>query len=198
MKTKVAIAGVGGVGSWLCQSMYTFGMEREQFPINNYSFDLFDSEKVEPDNLLHQNFTYDDLDKYKAQAISERFPGMFDPICRFMTKEDFTGYDIIMCCVDSMSFRRELYTYGWENPEDMFWIDGRCTSKSGALFTSAEVKAKLQAYIDESDVRGGCLLNFEKKNKVAHATPIIVANLIMQAFLDRTRSTKTRSHSFML
>jgi hypothetical protein len=112
---------------------------------------------------------------------------MLNAQTRFMTSEDFPKYDVIFSAVDSMTFRKSLYEYGFEHPE-LFWIDGRCSSRRIGLFHSKLDKKELQKVISDSKERTGCLLDYDKKNKTSHVTPQIVAGMMTQTFLNYIRS----------
>jgi hypothetical protein len=98
-----------------------------------------------------------------------------------------------------MEFRKCLYEYGFKNPnKPQVWIDGRCTSRQGALFTSQMPEADLRKYISDDNIRGGCLHEYEKEQNISHALPIIVAGMMLQAFLNWLRGEKTDKKLFMV
>ncbi len=107
-----------------------------------------------------------------------------------MTDADFPNYDVIFSCVDSMTFRRALYKYGFEHPE-LYWVDGRCNSRQIGLMHSKVGRKSLESTLTDTDVRGGCLLEVDKKAKVSHATPDIVAGMMVQCFLNHLRGVDT-------
>jgi molybdopterin/thiamine biosynthesis adenylyltransferase len=183
---KIAIAGGGGIGSFLAANLFDYGAKRNQFDFGGCVVDIFDNDIVDASNLLHQNFSDEDVGKYKVNIIAERCIGMINPYTRFMTKEDFPNYNVIFSAVDSMSFRKELYEYGFIHPE-LMWIDGRCASRQVALYHSKLDDAALKKVISDSKERAGCLLAFDKENKTSHVTPQIVAAMMTQTFLNYIR-----------
>lgn len=182
---SIAVAGAGGIGSHLVSMLYDFGVNRNQFPFTDYTIDVYDDDTVDFKNLLHQNFREDDLNELKVQSLANRYA--ITPHARFMTKDDFNKYDLIFCGVDSMTFRKELYDWSHANPGRGFWIDGRCTSRQGAVLNKTQSKTKLDKFITDSQERTGCLLKFEKENNIAHALPITVASMMLQTFLNYIR-----------
>lgn len=180
----IGIAGAGGIGAYLSQFLYDYGVNRNQYPYTDWKVDIYDDDIVDVSNLLHQNYSEDDLGKPKAQLIGDKF--LMTPQLRFMTEKDFPNYDIIFSCVDSMSFRKKLYQYGWEHPE-LFWIDGRCSSRQIGLFNSTIPKKQIENDVNDSEERAGCLLRVDKENKVSHATPMIIAGMMLQSFLNHIR-----------
>ena len=187
---NVAIAGAGGIGAYLAGFLYDLGVNRAQFPFAKWKWTLFDDDTVDQTNLLHQNFTEDDLGRRKAEIVSERTAKVITPEYRFMTADDFPKFDVVFSCVDSMTFRRELYNYGFKHP-GLYWVDGRCSSRNIGLFNSKVSQKLLKASLSDSDERRGCLLAVDKEKKVSHITPVTVASLMAQTFLNHLRGTDT-------
>ena len=192
---KVAIAGAGGIGAYVSHFLYDYGVNRGQYPFTEWQVDVYDDDTVDVSNLLHQNYSEDDLGKNKAEIVAARY--FMNAKLRFMTKEDFKDYDTIFSCVDSMKFRKELYTYGWDHP-GLYWIDGRCSSRNIGVFNSKIDKKRLELHLSDEEVRRGCLLQYDKEHKVSHATPIIVAGLMLQVFLNHLREEDTNEKLLLL
>lgn len=196
---KIAIAGQGGLGSHLARLLYDFGVNREQFDFAGMQIDIFDNKCVSVKNLLHQNFTEDDLGKKKVDIMAEHYA--LTPHYRYMLPEDIIEYDVIFSCVDSMSFRWELYNWWWNNPAHSsakFFIDGRCNSRQGAVFNSSLGREKLEKFISDSDEVGGCLLQYEKDNNISHSMPIIVSAMMIQVFLNFVRGVTSQPEKVFL
>ena len=192
---KLGIAGAGGIGGFVVQNLLNYGVDRDQFPLIKWQVDLFDDDKVDTKNLLHQNFTPDDVGKFKSKVFEERSAGLITAHNRFMTKDDFKNYDVIFSCVDSSSFRRDLYNF-WLGDEDKgelkFWVDGRCNSRQIVHMNSDVSKDTLKRFISEEDVRASCLLQFEKDNNISHVTPSIIAGISVQCFMNWLRGETTK------
>lgn len=182
---KIAVAGAGGIGSWLTYMLFDFGVNRNQFDFADITIDVYDDDVVDSKNLLHQNFGESDLHVMKVQSLADRY--VITPKPQFMTEKDFDKYDLIFSCVDSMVFRKSLYEWSWANPQKAFWIDGRCESRQGAVFNKSVPKAKLEKMLSDSQERTGCLLKYEKENDISHALPITVASMMLQTFLNVIR-----------
>ena len=190
---KMAIAGAGGIGAYFAQFLFNYGAERNQFPFPIGKVDLYDDDTVDVSNLLHQNFAEEHLGLSKAKIVAGRC--FMNPIERFMTVNDFANYDVIFSCVDSMKFRKELYEYSWQHPE-LYWIDGRCSSRNVGVFNSKIPAATLTKHITNDDERRGCLLAVDKEKKISHATPIVVASMMLQVYLNHLRDTDTNAPVF--
>lgn len=187
---KIAIAGAGGIGSNLLAILFDYGFNRKQFNYSELDVDMFDDDTVDVKNLLHQNFKLDDIGRHKVSVMEDKY--VVNGIKRRMTEDDFENYDLVFSCVDSMTFRKTLYEYGWTKDNGkLFWIDGRCTSRSGALFNSDLSKESLLPFVNDSKEEGGCLLAFEKEENISHTLPTIVAGMMVQTFLNKIRGEKT-------
>lgn len=193
---KIAIAGAGGLGSHLTHFLFDYGVNRNQFNFFDFDITQFDDDTVDTKNLLHQNFTESDLHKYKAGVMADRY--MVTAEQRLMTVDDFKNFDLIFSCVDSMVFRKELYEYCWNNEKSPYWIDGRCESRQGCLFTKDAEKAQLEKMLSDSKERTGCLRAYEKENNVSHFTPIVVSARMAQVFLNLIRGESTKVHSIFM
>lgn len=187
-KMKIGLAGAGGIGSWLTAMLFHYGVNSNQFPFTDYQIDLYDDDTVDVKNLLHQNFLENDIGNLKVNALADRYA--VTPVPRFMTTEDFGKYDLIFSGVDSMTFRKALYEWSWANPSKAFWIDGRCESRTGAMFNKTNSRAELEKMLSDSQERTGCLLAYEKEANISHALPQIVAGMLMQTFLNYIRGVK--------
>jgi len=181
---RIGVAGVGGIGAFMLESLYNYGSVRRQFPFDPSKIDLYDDDLVDASNMLHQNYSDEDIGKQKAELCAERYG--FNAVTRFMTKDDFANYDVVFCCVDGMAFRKMLYNYGWEHPE-LFWIDGRCSSRHIGLYHSRLSRRHIESDLSDSQTRTGCLLEVDKKNNVSHVTPKIIANIMVQTYLNYIR-----------
>jgi hypothetical protein len=181
---SIAIAGAGGIGGFVAAGLFDYGGLRYQFPYTAMKVDIYDDDRVDATNMLHQNYTEDDIGQQKAVLCANRY--QMTAVPRFMTTEDFKGYDVVFSCVDSMTFRKDLYQYGWEHPE-LFWIDGRCSSRQIGVYHAKLSRKSIEGDLTDSKARTGCLLAVDKANKVSHATPQIVANMMVQTFLNYLR-----------
>jgi len=197
--SKIAIAGVGGIGSHFLHHFISFGIDRGQYPIGAWDIHVFDDDIVDEKNLLHQNFVQEDLGRDKAEVLCEKTLGVANPHIRFMDQDDFKEFDMIFCCVDNMAFRKALYEYSWTQKEKpLNWVDGRCTSRQGAVFNHTVDRAVLEKFINDNTERGGCLLEAEKAENVSHALPIIISGMMLQTFLNLYRGERCKETILMI
>jgi molybdopterin/thiamine biosynthesis adenylyltransferase len=184
--SRIGVAGVGGIGGYLVRNLFDYGARRSQFDFSGCSIDIYDNDVVDITNTLHQDFTEEDVGKYKVDVVADRCLSLVNPFKRFMEEKDFKNYDVIFSAVDSMTFRKSLYEYGFKHPE-LFWIDGRCSSRQVGLFHSKLGQKALEKHINDSKERTGCLLAYDKKAKTSHVTPQIIAGMMTQTFLNYLR-----------
>lgn len=193
---KIAIAGAGGIGSNLVQILFDYGFNRKQFDYSNTLIDIYDDDTVDLKNLLHQNFSPADIGKNKVTILEDKY--VINGIVRRMQEEDFQKYDLIFSCVDNMPFRKSLYENYWSNPYKFKWIDGRCTSRQGAVLNNTIPEDVLRSYLSDSTDEGGCLLEYEKENNISHVMPLIIAGMMAQTFLNTIRGQPTYKMVFMV
>lgn len=194
---KIAIAGCGGIGAFLAANLFDYGAKRNQFDFTSMTIDIFDDDVIDASNLLHQNFTDEDIGKYKVDVVVERCGGLVNGHKRFMTKKDFANYDMVFSCVDSMTFRKDLYNYGFAHPE-LFWIDGRCSSRQVGLYHARLSQKSLESSLSDSKERTGCLREVDKKSLTSHVTPQIIAGMVAQTFLNYLRNDLQTSQIVMM
>ena len=128
---KLVIVGCGGTGSLVAEGLCRLLIN------SDLTLMLVDFDRVEPHNLLRQNFFAGDVGKFKSQALAERlsrqygrkigysvFPykrDMFDtPIGRGMINKAMSL--IIIGCVDTTEARRSIadgMSANWNN----WWLD---------------------------------------------------------------------------
>lgn len=140
----------------------------------------------------------DDLGKSKCKLMETRSMGVINGVERFMSAEDFPKYDVVLSCVDSSSFRRELYEF-WASKKDKgdlkFWVDGRCQSRTISVLNSETDPETLKNYTTDKDIRASCLLANDKENNVSHLSPMIVAALEVQTLMNWLRGITTKERT---
>ena len=106
----VTIIGAGGIGSWTALLLARTNLKE----IKVYDFD-----QIEERNLSGQFFKKSDIGSYKIEAlyfnIVEFTDKSINPIKKKFTKKEFEKElqrsDIIICAVDSIRTRKELYEF---------------------------------------------------------------------------------------
>ena len=120
---SVAVAGLGGIGSWA-----SYFMAR----CNPYEMQIFDYDYVAVHNMGGQMFNVEDIGERKVYCMQNKirrfYTGMlyaYDTKFRI----NYPGYDIVLSCVDSMSSRKDIFeTYRNESRKKLL-IDGRLAAE---------------------------------------------------------------------
>ena len=166
MESRILVVGCGGTGSFVSEGLCRLLIN------TNVSLILIDPDRVEPHNLLRQQFFSGDVGKFKSQALAERlsrqygrtigysvYPYMPDLIHKdwgsgFHTR---AAQGIIIGCVDNVAARRSIagkWNYG------NWWID------AGNGYSSGQVLIGNTTHVDNLE---GC---FDREKQEVVALPI--------------------------
>ena len=118
LKRKITVIGAGAIGSMTILALAKMGYE----DITVYDFD-----KVDIENINSQFYRFKDIGKYKVIALQEIIKDFTNVDIKIINKkyegEKFT--DIIICAVDNMATRKEIYKVNKENFLCNFLVDPR-------------------------------------------------------------------------
>jgi len=152
---KVTIIGVGGIGSWIAEFLTRAG----------YGVHIIDGDKVEKKNLKYANYTSDDEDKYKVNALHERLlctgnNGHTTISNEFVEKVTRNASDLVILCVDSIMTRIKLISSLYRFKK-LKWIDCRAEGRNFMIFTQ---KSKLteEFLASKRTVRASCQRNINE------------------------------------
>ena len=109
----VAVVGCGGTGSLVAEALCRLMIGTEA------RLTLIDHDAVEPHNLLRQNFTMNEVGRYKSEALAERLAREFKRPISYCTKKfeassypgemlDSLGTTLMIGCVDNAEARAEM------------------------------------------------------------------------------------------
>lgn len=94
---KVLVVGVGGIGSWLVESLARLGVKK---------IGIIDNDIVELSNLSRQNYLEEDIGKDKVDCIEKRINKISSNIkiekYKKIDVKYFDNYDIFFDCVDNI------------------------------------------------------------------------------------------------
>jgi molybdopterin/thiamine biosynthesis adenylyltransferase len=115
---RVAIIGVGTIGSHLALTLARMQVK----------FTMYDDDTIEEHNLATQAYTRMDLGAYKVDAIARQCreigaEGIEAVREKFTEGVDFSSFDLIVSCVDSIEARRDIALT--LNESALAIIDGR-------------------------------------------------------------------------
>ncbi len=148
---NIIVVGCGGTGGFVAEGLCRL-LSGSDIPII-----FIDHDRVEPHNLVRQNFYAGDLGKFKSQALAERLSRQFGrrigfsvyPYMHDLVREDYGAglhrravQGIIIGCVDNASARRAIgETLEFGN----WWLDaGNGFSSGQVLLGNARDRASLE------------------------------------------------------
>lgn len=154
---KIVVVGCGGTGGFVAEGLCRL------FARNDPKIILVDHDKVEPPNLLRQNFYEEDLGKFKSEVLATRLARKYRlkiaysvyPYERKLLNEKWgrgltsLSSGIIIGCVDRASARRSIS----ESLEHMdWWLDAGNSYQSGqVLFGNTRTAGELDRSFCETD-----------------------------------------------
>jgi len=162
---KILVVGCGGTGSFVAEGLCRL-LINSDIPLI-----LVDPDRVEPHNLVRQQFFSGDVGKFKSQALAERLSRQYGRVIAYsvypymhdLIHKDWGGglytraaQGIVIGCVDNADARRSIAgTLGHGN----WWIDAGNGYSSGQVLIGNTNKM--------SDLEG----SFDKDNEEVYALP---------------------------
>lgn len=146
---QVFLVGVGGTGGYLSAYVTRF---LSTISHSRHTLTLCDGDTVAPHNLTRQNFIDTDLNKNKAQVLSERYNNIYnlttgyvdqyiedeDSLLSLFYKSDFV-MPVVIGCVDNNRTRQVLHQV-FEKAENIIYIDSGNDEESGQVVVGVKVK----------------------------------------------------------
>lgn len=138
--SSIYIVGCGGTGSLVSEGLCRLLINMPDIKIN-----LVDYDRVEPQNLIRQNFVAGDIGKFKSQALAERLSRTygrqvrysiypFEPdtlrSCRGDGVYSYEIHAVVIGCVDGPEARRQIAEC-MDSP--FWWIDSGNGKDSGQI-----------------------------------------------------------------
>lgn len=160
--TPIVVVGIGGTGGFVSEGLCRL------LPKGN-SLILIDHDRVEPHNLLRQNFFKGDVGKFKSQALAERLAREYDrevgysilPFTRHLLRGSDLGSSfhkqvltncLLIGCVDNAQARQEIRqssSFGFGN----WWLDSGNSKNSGQVLlgNTEDVMALSKSFHPDGD-----------------------------------------------
>lgn len=140
---RISIIGCGAIGSFVGISLAKMGLTK---------FTLIDFDTVEAHNLPNQFFGVNDIGLPKVEQVM-KYMGNFNNesvITTFKSKFN-PGFDykseIIVCCVDTMKARKQVFDYCKKSKDVQLFIDTRMAITQGQIYTvDMENKEQIKNY----------------------------------------------------
>ncbi len=155
---RILVVGCGGTGSFVAEGLCRLLVDTDE------SLILIDPDRVEPHNLLRQQFFAGDVGKFKSQVIAERLSRQYGRVVGYsvypympdMIHKNWGGgmhteaaQGLIVSCVDNVAARREI---AGTLKHGNWWLDvGNGYSSGQVLIGSTSVKQHLEESFDEEN-----------------------------------------------
>lgn len=188
-KTNVGIIGAGGIGSFFIERINKL-IDCDQ--LNNFTFTCYDDDIVELKNILYQNFTHDDIDDYKTEALSFKFTNIETYLNKRATKDDLKTHNLILLCVDNNVIRKATYENYKEN--NIPFIDARSNGKTVGIFSSDT--ENYYENLSDSTESFSCQYPYQLEKKEIELGNVIIADILAQKLLNYYR-TKNLPENFV-
>lgn len=158
----ITVVGCGGTGGFVAEGLCRLFQGREATIV------LVDHDRVEPHNLLRQNFTPEDVGRFKSQALAERLARAFNrtighsvhpfreheggPYGRQFTGLPGYGDSLVIGCADNAAARRAMADCLPGDPR-RWWIDAGNDADWGQVLVGnlADARDRQQpAFVEET------------------------------------------------
>jgi PRTRC genetic system ThiF family protein len=158
----LVLVGCGGTGGWLVPALARLGRALNASG-RETQITLVDHDRVEPGNILRQNFCEAEIGFHKAQSLVTRHAPVFRrsmsavvvPFKAEMIRE-FSGDTLILIgCVDNAAARQELSRALELTAQPVWWIDSGNHAESGQVRIGST--ASPQRLSQPFDVDGFCI-----------------------------------------
>lgn len=183
--TSIAIIGAGGIGSFLVTELDRLG-ENDQ--LEHAKFTVFDGDIVEHKNLKYQRFDETDIGYNKVSALYKKCLFLkMRPMDTFAKVEDLVDFDLVVSCVDSSDWRKEMFTE--LEKKNTMWIDLRSEGRALAAYMKCKKNSleAMLATLPDTKERGSCQNAFELENNIIQIGNRVVAMIGVQMILNYLR-----------
>ena len=158
MRFKIAVIGAGGIGSNFLRIIApALSQNKLSRRLGGIDVSIFDSDKVEVENLHHQGYSYSEVGEHKVDALANSLRKFESDLLRFTPiQEDvkestrLEQFNLVVVCVDS-SFAR-LITHS----KCPIWLDLRCRGDNYIALDSSVDNETLNSLTDPNQKAGSC------------------------------------------
>lgn len=155
---NIAIVGVGGIGSNLVSLIVpSLSQGRLSQKYNMININLYDSDKVEEENIFHQRFNHSNIDETKVLATKKNLKSFESDKLQIIPNEkdvreikDIEGNELIVVCVDSSAAR--IVTHSTNSK----WLDLRCRGDNFMAVDDTTEESVVKSITDANQKPGSC------------------------------------------
>jgi len=190
-KVKVAIVGLGGIGSWLVNHI-NWLVNRGQIDTSLIEFHGYDDDEVEDKNTRYQCFEPEDIFDSKAAALEIRFLPVSGEHWFFGHEERITNVgkqlgdaNLIISAVDNLKFRKALFEFCLD--KEIHWFDFRSEGRAIMALTKhpSNNVEKLEMFTaGDQEENGSCQLAADLEKGLVQLGNQIIAQIGAQYLLN--------------
>ena len=151
-KYHVCFVGAGGTGARAFRDFMGFAYSLRLTDFKDVKVTLVDNDVVESNNILRQPFCPDDIGRYKAEVLAERYSSAYNFDISFYTERvqeeealysilnKYFGYvPILVGCVDNISTRKLFHRVFIKFASTFVWLDSGNEMISGQVIMGVKV-----------------------------------------------------------
>jgi len=180
---RILIVGAGGIGSYVIEHLDKL-IQHEQ--IKNVNIEVVDDDTVELKNILYQNFTSEDIDDYKTDALSFRYVNIDTYTNKRVAEPDLKVYDLVILCADNNIIRKDAYR-NYLSCKIPF-IDARSNGTTVGIYSSATIN--YLSTIDETEESSSCQHPWQIAKNEIELGNVVIAAILSQHILRYCRTKK--------
>ena len=151
---SITVIGCGGTGSFLLSRLARLDFALRQLDHPGLHVHAIDGDIVEQHNVGRQNFTENEIGKYKASTMIEKINFAFgldwESTNKMVKVSEIVHSNIIITCVDNAKFRmdlansKEIYKKHFNDPYEnvFYWLDCGNGKDFGQVILSTPQKIK--------------------------------------------------------
>ena len=199
MISRIHIVGAGGIGSYLCKGLAE-AIKQNQIR-KSIVIHVYDPDEVEEKNIMYQDFEDIDITDYKVNVMRDRysFIGHNKRVGRELLKT-LGKDDLIVCCVDNATFRREMFEELGDPDKAATFLDLRSEGRFIAWYTKSKkfTKDELLKTVGENSEDSSCQLPYRFAEQIIDNGNKIIAEIGVQLVLNILRSESFATHKTMM
>lgn len=183
---KVAIIGLGGVGSWFVEFL-SKAFWAQQIP-EDVIFEVYDHDTVSVANIQFQNYKEEDVAKNKAQAIADRYDVEIKEAEETFLTAYLEYYDFFIVAVDNFKTRQEVFEHCFKTGKK--FLDMRAEGRNVFVLSKRDKGSDLSTLSKTDTTSGSCQRPIDvEKNRLQYSN-IVAASIGLNMFVNILRGDK--------
>ncbi len=180
---NILIIGAGGIGSYTIAHLDKL-IQHEQ--IKDVNIECADDDTVELKNILYQNFTPEDIDDYKTDALAFRYVNIDLYTNKRIGLDDLNHYNLVVLCADNNIIRRHAYQNFIKH--QVPFIDSRSNGTTVGIYSSNT--PEYLSTIDDTDESSSCQHPWQIAKNEIELGNVIISSILAQSILSYCRTKR--------